>query len=179
MARRVAPLVCVLAAVVTVAALLPAGASAKGMRQSTALAIDKGVLTQLNQIRAAHHLVPLSLSPSLSAAATQHSRDMVARGYFAHNSSNGLPFWKRIQGFYPQGGFGYWSVGENLFWTLGTATSAQSMNAWMASPDHRANILDPAWRQIGISTVSSADAPGAYGNHDVTVITTDFGVRHG
>jgi uncharacterized protein YkwD len=47
----------------------------------------------------------------------------------------------------------------------------------MASPGHRANILDPAWRQIGIATASSPDAPGAFANLGVTVITTDFGVR--
>ena len=51
------------------------------------------------------------------------------------------------------------------------------MKAWMASPEHRANILDPAWRQIGISSITSADAPGIFGNTDATVITTDFGVR--
>ncbi len=47
----------------------------------------------------------------------------------------------------------------------------------MASPPHRANILNPAWREIGISSITSADAPGTFGNRDATVITTDFGVR--
>jgi uncharacterized protein YkwD len=177
MGRRLAPVVCVLAALAAVAALLPAGASAKGTHQSAALAVDLGVLQQLNQIRRAHHLVPLTLCPNLSAAAMQHSRDMLAKGYFAHNSSNGEPFWKRIKAFYPEPRYGSWSVGENLFWTSGSATAGGSMKAWMASPPHRENILDPAWRQIGIATVSSPDAPGTFGNLDVTVITTDFGVR--
>jgi uncharacterized protein YkwD len=52
------------------------------------------------------------------------------------------------------------------------------MKLWMASPEHRANILNPAWRQIGIAAVNSPSAPGTYGGHDVTVVTTDFGVRH-
>jgi uncharacterized protein YkwD len=51
------------------------------------------------------------------------------------------------------------------------------MAAWMASPEHRANILFAGWRQIGIAAVSSPDAPGTYNGMPVTVITTDFGVR--
>jgi uncharacterized protein YkwD len=173
--RRALSLLVVFTAIAASAAFLPSTAVASGKSQAASL--DLGVLSQLNEIRAAHHLVPLTLSPSLSAAAAEHSRDMVARGYFAHNSSNGAPFWKRIQAFYAQGPFRYWSVGENLFWSTGSVNAAYSLKAWMASPEHRANILDPAWRQIGIAAVSSSDAPGAYHGLGVTVITTDFGVR--
>ena len=102
---------------------------------------------------------------------------MLAKGFFAHNSSNGEQFWQRIESFYPQPRSGYWSVGENLYWTSGAASATDSMKAWMASPPHRANILDPAWRQIGIATASSSDAAGVFGNVGATVITTDFGVR--
>jgi uncharacterized protein YkwD len=134
------------------------------------------VLAQLNEIRAAHGLAPLTLCPSLSAAARAHTRDMVAKGYFDHSSSNGTPFWKRIRSYYPEGSR-TWSVGENLLWTSGTMTAAASLKAWMASPEHRANILNPIWRQIGIGAVTSPHAPGTYLGLQVTVITTDFGVR--
>ena len=137
MGRRVGLLAC---AVVSVAALLPAGALANGTRQShhsAALTVDLGILQQLNQIRRAHHLAPLTLSPNLNAAARQHSRDMLARGYFAHNSADGSPFWKRIKSFYPEPRYGYWSVGENLFWASGSVTADGSMKAWMASPASR------------------------------------------
>jgi uncharacterized protein YkwD len=177
MARRVAPLVCVLG---VLAAFGSVGASAEGAHQShltAALGVDLGVLQQLNQIREAHHLAPLALSRNLTAAARQHSDDMLAKGYFAHNSSNGEQFWQRIEAFYPEARSGYWSVGENLYWTPGPATAPGSMKAWMASPPHRANILSPAWRQIGVSTVTSDDATGVFGNGGATVITTDFGVR--
>jgi len=162
------------------AVLFPAAASAGGThssRQSTWLAVDQGVLRQMNQIRVAHHLAPLSLSANLSAAALQHSREMLTDGYFAHNSANGTPFWQRIRSFYPRPRYGYWSVAENLYWTPGRATAAGGMKWWMTSPPHRQNILDPKWRQIGIATLGSADAPGSYGNLAVTVITIDFGVR--
>ena len=154
------------------------GKSHAAAARSEAAAVDFGVLVDLNRIRRAHGLKPLTLSPSLSRAAMAHSKEMVVKGYFAHNSADGQPFWKRIETFYPQGRFGYWSVGENLYWTSGSTTAAAGMKAWMASPPHRENILDPAWRQIGIATVSASDAPGTYDGMRVTLITTDFGVRH-
>jgi uncharacterized protein YkwD len=48
----------------------------------------------------------------------------------------------------------------------------------MDSPEHRANILTPRWREIGISAVHVAAAPGTFQGREVTIITTDFGVRH-
>jgi uncharacterized protein YkwD len=166
---------CALSALAVSPAL--AAHSGRSSGESTSAAVDVGVLEQVNEIRTADHLVQLKLSPDLSAAASLHSRDILTKGFFGHDSGNGEAFWKRIQAFYPRGRFGYWSVGENLFWTNGPASATESVNAWMASPEHRANILDPAWRQIGISSVTSADAPGTFGNSGATVITADFGVR--
>jgi uncharacterized protein YkwD len=177
MARRVALLACFLAALVAVPALLPAGASARRAGAVAAGAVDRGVLAQLNRIRAAHGLVSLSPSPELAAAALQHSQDMLAHGYFGHSSLDGRPFWERIEAFYPEPRYGYWAVGENLYWTSGTASPTQGVKAWMASPVHRANILDPGWRQVGIATASAPDAPGEFGHRNATVITTDFGIR--
>jgi uncharacterized protein YkwD len=48
---------------------------------------------------------------------------------------------------------------------------------WMASPGHRENILTPSWRQIGIAVAFEPDAPGVFGGHSATLVTTDFGVR--
>jgi uncharacterized protein YkwD len=48
---------------------------------------------------------------------------------------------------------------------------------WMSSPEHRRNLLDPAWRQIGLATLTVPSAPGVYAGRDVTVVTADFGVR--
>jgi uncharacterized protein YkwD len=157
--------------------LLAASASAVTRSQSRTASLDRDVFAQLNQIRAAHGLHTLALSPSLSAAALEHTREMVADGYFAHRSADGTPFWKRIRDYYPDGAFGYWSVGENLFWTTGPSTASAGLDAWMASPPHRANILDPTWQQVGVASVDSTDAPGVFGRVAVTVITTDFGVR--
>jgi uncharacterized protein YkwD len=158
-----------------VALLAPGTSGATGSKGSAAL--DTAVLGQLNAIRAQHGLVPLTLSPQLSAAAEQHTSDMLAKGYFGHNSSDGAAFWQRIARYYSSATYGHWSVGENLLWSEGRVDAAASLATWMRSPGHRANILFPGWRQIGIASESSPDAPGAYGGLAVTVITTDFGVR--
>ena len=139
--------------------------------------LNVGVLAQLNAIREQHGLVPLTLSTQLSAAALGHSQQMLADGYFAHDSYDGSAFWKRMASYEHGAPTGYWSVGENLLWSSPVVSAAQALKLWMASPEHRANILTAKWRQIGIASVHAQSAPGAFGNRPVTVITTDFGVR--
>jgi uncharacterized protein YkwD len=158
-----------------VATLTPLPALASHARARVSL--DSRLLVQLNEIRVEHGLEPLVISPALTASADKHSLDMITKGYFAHTSSNGTPMWERIAPHYVSRRYSDWLVGENLFWSPGQPNAAVALSAWMASPDHRANILNPNWRQIGIAAVSSPVAPDAYGGRSVTVITTDFGVR--
>ena len=144
---------------------------------ATLSSLSAGVLTRLNMIRTEHHLTPLEVNVGLTKSAAQHSAEMTEDGYFAHASAGGGVFWKRLLQYYPQLPAKSWSVGENLLWTSGTLNSQQALALWMASPEHRANILNPTWRDVGVSSVGATDAPGAYDNQDVIVITTDFGVR--
>lgn len=140
-------------------------------------ALEGGVLQQLNEIRAQHGLVALKINAALTDSADQHSREMATDGYFAHNSVDGTVFWKRIQKWYAGTGHGFWSVGENLLWSSPDVDAPDALQLWMNSPEHRANILDPSWREIGISALHVAAAPGTYHGLPVTIITTDFGVR--
>ena len=140
--------------------------------------LDSGVLAQLNTIRTRHGLVPLRLNARLTSAAAAHSRQMAADGYFDHNSADGTAFWKRIGRWYGAGGYGYWSVGENLLWSSPQVDPSGALQLWMNSPEHRANILNPRWREIGVSALHLPSAPGVYHGLEVTIITTDFGVRH-
>jgi uncharacterized protein YkwD len=166
-----------LVAVLTALAV-PAVASPAGSPSATEVAaLDSGVLQQLNQIRVLHRLAPLRLSAPLYASAAQHTLEMGQKGYFEHESADGTLFWKRIAHWYGSNGFGYWSVGENLLWSSPDVDPTQAMQLWMNSPDHRANILNPRWREIGISAVHFASAAGVYDGRAVTIITTDFGVR--
>jgi uncharacterized protein YkwD len=156
-----------------------AASSSQPARARTSLSgLELGVLAQINTIRADHHLPRLRFSPILSDAARQHSQEMAADGYFSHDSADHSVFWKRIQQFYSSTRYGYWAVGENLLWSSPDVDPAGALKLWMASPEHRANLLNGRWREIGISAVHQAAAPGAYQGLDVTIITTDFGVRH-
>ena len=162
-------------------ALLALGASAASASatssDSSLHSLEGGVLADINQVRTSHHLAPLRLSTGLGAAAREHSQQMAADGYFAHESHDGSAFWKRVQRFYGQGRYRYWSVGENLLWSSPDVDAAGALRMWMASPEHRANLFNPRWREIGISAVHVTGAPGVYHGLDVTIVTTDFGVR--
>jgi uncharacterized protein YkwD len=101
---------------------------------------------------------------------------MASEGYFAHDSSNGSVWWKRVQRYYKAKGFRSWQVGENLVW--GSQLSAQDAIArWMKSPPHRANLLSKKWREVGLSAVSTSQAPGVFGGNEATIVTADFGAR--
>ena len=155
----------------------PAGATSQ--QPATSLSsLEQGVLTDINTLRREHGLAPLRLSASLSAAARQHSGEMAARGYFSHNSINGSSFDKRIARYYPMGRSRYWSVGENLLWSSPDVDAGGALNMWWNSPEHRKNMLTARWREIGVSAVHVAAAPGTFAGREVTIVTTDFGVRH-
>lgn len=155
----------------------PAGASSQQPTRSLS-SLEQGVLSDLNTLRKQHGLAPLRLSSSLSAAARQHSSEMAARGYFSHSSANGSSFDKRIARYYPMGRSHFWSVGENLLWSSPDVDAGGALELWWNSPEHRKNMLTARWREIGISAVHVATAPGTYGGREVTIVTTDFGVRH-
>ena len=151
---------------------------AQPRRPTAALSsLEQGVLTDINAFRTEHNLAPLRLSAPLTASARMHSQEMAAKGYFAHESPDGAAFWKRIKAVYPQSTFRFWSVGENLLWSSPDVTAAAALKLWLDSPEHRANLLAPAWREIGVSALHVTAAPGTFQGQDVTIVTTDFGVR--
>jgi uncharacterized protein YkwD len=160
-----------------VALAAPAAHSGTAANRVALSSLESGILSDLNKIRAQHGLQPVKISARLTASAAQHSKEMGADGYFEHSSHDGTAFWKRIDRWYGQNGYSYWSVGENLLWSSPDVDPAHAMQLWMNSPEHRANILTARWREIGVSAVHFAAAPGTYKGLEVTIITTDFGVR--
>lgn len=154
----------------------PAGATSDG-RKVALSSLEQGVLQEINSVRREHGLAPLRLSSNLSAAARQHSQEMAARGYFSHDSANGSSFDRRIARYYPLGRNRYWAVGENLLWSSPDVDPDGALEMWWNSPEHRKNMLTSRWREIGVSAVHVPAAPGTYGGREVTIVTTDFGVR--
>jgi uncharacterized protein YkwD len=136
--------------------------------------VRKAILCLHNQIRAEHGLPALRQNKRLRKAALAHSRDMVAHRYFEHTTPKGVTMVDRIlKAKYVRADQG-WSLGENLAWGTGSyGTPRGTVDAWMASPGHRDNILRRAYREVGIGValgVPSSDAAGA-------TYTLDFGVR--
>jgi uncharacterized protein YkwD len=175
--KKLAPVAAALALVASLAA--PAGARVGGPVQKarTNAVLATQVLSEVNRLRRSHGLAPLHFSSSLAAAAKQHSQEMARLGYFGHDSADGAAFWRRVQRYYGANGRQYWSVGENLLWSSPDIDAAGALKLWMGSPEHRANLLKPDWREIGLSAVHTDAAPGAYRGLEVTIVTADFGVR--
>jgi uncharacterized protein YkwD len=161
------------------AAAAPSAATPAGVSAPVSLdALASGVIQQVNVIRRQHGLPAVKLNQSLAEAASSHSDEMASDGYFDHASFDGTAFWKRIGRWYGSGGYTYWSVGENLLWSSPETDAPKALRLWMASKPHRANILNPGWREIGVSAVHIDQGPGVYGGDPATIITLDFGVRH-
>jgi len=167
------------AAAIAVAAAASASpvAAAPTAPSASLTSLEAGVVADINALRAKHHLAPLRVSAGLTLAARAHSDQMAADGYFAHESADGSAFWRRLQSFWGGPTWQVWSVGENLLWRSPDIDPGQALRMWLASPRHRANMLDPAWREIGISAVHVSDGPGVFAGAPVTIVTTDFGVR--
>jgi uncharacterized protein YkwD len=150
-----------------------AGSAAPSIRNVARIA--RSILCLLNAERVARRLKPLRHNRKLARAAVGHSRDMVTRGYFAHNGADGDPV-SRIKraGYIPRAGV--WTIGENLAYGTGAAASpAQIVAAWMRSPGHKANILTRGFKEIGIGIVPRAPIGG--GGAGATFTTTFGGIR--
>jgi uncharacterized protein YkwD len=65
-------------------------------------------------------------------------------------------------------GYVWQRLGENI--AAGMPTAEEAFEAWMNSPDHRANILEPAFRQMGFTTY--VDLESEYGVYWVQVFGT-------
>lgn len=150
-----------------------AAASAAPSRANTSR-VRRSILCLLNAERAARRLKPLRTNRRLARAAIGHSRNMVARRYFAHNGADGDPVSRiRRARYIPR--FGFWTVGENLAYGVGDdATPAAITQAWMNSPAHKANILTRAFKEIGIGIVARPPVGGGKG---ATFTTTFGGIR--
>lgn len=119
-----------------------------------------------NQKRAERGLAPLKLDPQLSQAAAGKAQDMFTKDYWAHNSPGGLTPWVFIK----DAKYSYLYAGENL--AKNFANSEGVVDAWMASPSHRANLLKPEYKDIGFAVVN-----GRLGSEETTLVVQMFGTK--
>ena len=175
-----------LAAIVTVVltALTAGSAAAAGCAganvapSASPAKASAATLCLLNRERRAHGLAPFHVNRALANAARGHSRDMARRDYFDHTAPGDVTFADRIQraNYRPRGS---WSIGENIAWGSGSlATPASIVRAWMKSPGHRANILNRAFRAIGVGVAPGVPyAASAAVDRSGGLYTTDFGSK--
>jgi len=105
--------------------------------------LEKRMLDLVNQERAAAGLRPLAADPEMTEVARRHSADMFARGYFAHDTPEGLTPFDRMR----QSDVEFLTAGENLALA---PTLQVAHTGLMNSPGHRANILRPQFGRVGI-----------------------------
>jgi len=131
-----------------------ATASAQGLSSS-----ETSLLRTMNNVRASHGLARLRVDYRLERVARGHSVDMLRHQYFAHGA-----FSARVNSSGAAGPL----FGENL--AFGPVSSSWVVNAWLASPEHRANLLRPGFRRVGIGALVGRFE----GSADTFVVTADF-----
>ncbi len=129
------------------------------------------VLELTNAQRLQAGLQPLTLNSKLNNAAQAHSEDMAIHDFFDHKGSNGSSIGDRAIA----SGYNFSRLGENI--AAGYATPEDVVQGWLNSPGHRANILNPSYREIGIGYYYLANDTGNinysyYWTQDFGVIST-------
>lgn len=108
--------------------------------------LEKQMLDLVNQERVAAGFQPLAPDPELTEVARQHSADMFARGYFAHDTPEGITPFDRMRA----ANVRFLTAGENLALA---PTIPVAHTGLMNSPGHRANILRPQFGRVGIGVM--------------------------
>jgi uncharacterized protein YkwD len=139
--------------------------------------VTAATLCLVNQERARNGVLPLQANAQLAAAALEHDEEMVGQDFFAHVSPNGSTPVDRVHtnGYIPNEQVGY-TVGENIAWaTLQLSTPAAIVAAWIASPEHLANILNAEYKETGVAIVPAVPSSLAQGEPGAIYAQT-FGV---
>ena len=119
----------------------------------------------LNEERAKQGIAALRYDARLEAASQAHSEDMLKRGFFEHDTPEGVEPYERMlaAGYAATNAF----TGENIARGEGAESSpAEIFDAWMRSPPHREAILHPQYIEVGVGVAYTAKA---------AMYTTDFG----
>ncbi|BAZ14034.1 SCP-like extracellular [Calothrix sp. NIES-4071] len=107
-------------------------------------AFEQQVLELTNQERVKSGLAPLKANAELNYAADEYAELMSQNRYFSHTGPDGSKPWDRAASV----GFEAQTMGENI--AAGQKTPQDVVQAWMNSPGHRANILNPSFTQLGV-----------------------------
>lgn len=125
------------------------------------------LLNLTNKVRQENGLSTLSLNSELSQSASNKAADMFAKDYWAHVAPDGATPW----GFIKNSGYVYLYAGENL--ARGFSNTSDVVNAWMASPSHRDNMLSSNYDDVGF-----AIATGNLTGSETVLVVEMFGTKY-
>ncbi len=125
---------------------------------------QENIITLTNESRKELNLPLLKANSELSRAAQAKADDMLAKGYFSHNTPEGKTPWT----FITAAGYNYISAGENLAVNFTEAENVET--AWMNSPGHKANIVNKNFEEIGVGI-----SQGEYQGHTAIFVVQMFG----
>lgn len=125
---------------------------------------DSDMLTYVNKARAENNLQPLVMNDVLAQAALAKGKDMFAKNYWAHFAPDGTSPWYFIR----NSGYQYTYAGENL--AKGFTDSKDVVDAWLASPSHRENILSDKYQDMGFAILE-----GSLQGEDTVLVVQMFG----
>ena len=112
--------------------------------EQLALTDAEKLIALTNQARLENNLPPLVLNAALNQAAFNKAKNLLKEQYFSHNSPEGKKFSQWIA----EVDYPYLIIGENL--AMGFNSDDAIIQAWLASPKHRQNILEPRFKEIGL-----------------------------
>lgn len=154
-----------LAGIILLLFIIPVAAPVLFSRVNFLASIISPLLVDLaNEDRTLEGITTLSVSPALEEAARMKAEDMASKGYFAHTSPEGKTPWY----WFEKAGYVYTRAGENL--AVDFVDSSDVNKAWLASPTHRANIMNSKFTEIGIAT-----AEGIYQGRTTIFVVQMFG----
>lgn len=130
---------------------------------ATDISIEK-LLILTNEEREKAGLQPLTHNEKLAQAAKDKARDMFMHNYWAHYSPQGKTPWDFIVG----SGYQYEYAGENL--AKNFLFSRAVVDAWMASPKHKENIVRKDYSEVGLAVTN-----GMLDGEETTLVVQMFG----
>lgn len=131
---------------------------------------QEALLLATNNDRRANTAQALSLNPKLIEAAQLKAADMAQKNYWSHTSPSGKQPWD----FVTQTGYQYQLLGENL--AYGFTSADDVLNAWMHSPEHKTNVLERSYNQVGFGV---AQSPNFMGKGSQIVVVAMYGTPGG
>jgi uncharacterized protein YkwD len=155
------------------AASLPCAHASAAPSHLSTRAASHALQCLINDVRAQHGLRPVRANARLGLAARRHAGDMATHDFFAHVAPGGTTMQARVKRAGYLRSVHEWWLGEALAWGKARSGAPRAiLRSLLSSPPHRAILLDPGFRDIGIGVVHGAPTGSGAG---ALTVALDFG----